>query len=195
MRVATVRVILFCLLVCSGLSAHAADLSAELSDKLRSSRYLLLMRHAYAPGIGDPIGYRLDDCATQRNLNAQGLAQATRTGVWLKRQGVDQALVYSSTWCRCRDTANALDLGSASIEPSLGSFFDQPDQARNSTAALTRFIVRAMKSKGDRALILVTHHVNIRAFAGPDIGSGDMVLVEVDAQGHATSHRLYPSPP
>ncbi len=182
--------ILFC-----SLGAQASDGASELAGKLRSPGYLLLMRHAYAPGVGDPVGYRLDDCATQRNLDAQGLAQAIRTGAWLKRQGVDKAQVYSSNWCRCRDTAKALEMGSVDIEPSLASFFDQPQQARASTAALSRFIARTMKSKGDHALILVTHHVNIRDYAGPDIGSGDMVLVKVDAQGRATSHLLYPSPP
>jgi phosphohistidine phosphatase SixA len=189
------RLILSWFILCCSLGAQASDGAGELAGKLRSPGYLLLMRHAYAPGVGDPIGYRLDDCATQRNLDAQGLAQAIRIGDWLKRQGVGNALVYSSIWCRCRDTAKALELGSFGVEPSLASFFDQPQQAGASTAALSRFIARTLKSKGDRALILVTHHVNIRDFAGPDIGSGDMVLVKVDAQGRATSHVLYPSPP
>ena len=189
------RLILSWVLLCCSLGVQASDRSAELADKLRSPGYLLLMRHAYAPGVGDPVGYRLDDCATQRNLDAQGIAQAIRTGAWLKRQGVGKALVYSSGWCRCRDTAKALDFGSVDIEPSLASFFNQPEQAGASTAALAHFVARAMKTKGDHALILVTHHVNIRAFAGPDIGSGDMVLVKVDAQGRATTHVRYPSPP
>jgi phosphohistidine phosphatase SixA len=193
------RLILSWVLLCCSLGVHANDradnLADRLADKLRSPGYLLLMRHAYAPGVGDPVGYRLDNCATQRNLDAQGLAQAIRTGAWLKRQGVDKALVYPSIWCRCHDTAKALELGSVGIEPSLASFFDQPEQAGASTSEMARFIARTMKGKGDRVLILVTHHVNIRAFAGPDIGSGDMVLVKVDAQGRATTHVRYPSPP
>jgi phosphohistidine phosphatase SixA len=189
------RLILSWLLLCCSLGVQASDKAGELADKLRAPGYLLLMRHAYAPGVGDPAGYRLDDCATQRNLDAQGLAQAIRTGAWLKRQGVGKALVYSSSWCRCRYTAKALELGSVNIEPSLASFFDQPEQAGASTAALARFVARAMKSKDDQALILVTHHVNIRDFAGPDIGSGDMLLVKVDAQGRATTYVRYPSPP
>jgi len=189
------RSILLYLFFWCSLGAQASDRAGHLADTLRSPGYLLLMRHAYAPGVGDPVGYRLDDCATQRNLDAQGLAQATRIGAWLKRRGVDEALVYSSSWCRCRDTATALELGRVEIEPSLASFFDQPEQANVSTAALSRFIARTMKGKGARALILVTHHVNIRDYAGPDIGSGDMVLVKVDSQGRATSQVLIPSPP
>jgi len=174
----TCRVILLCLMCWVGLSAQAG----ELADTLRSPRQVLLMRHAYAPGVGDP-------------LDAQGLAQATRTGLWLKRQGVDKAWVFSSVWCRCRDTAGALDLGSVTTEASLASFFDRPEQAGPSNEALTRFIARMLPGKGERALILVTHHVNIRAFAGRDIGSGDMLLVQVDAQGRAVSHTHIPSPP
>ena len=189
------RLILSWVLLCCSLGVQAGDRAGELADTLRLPGYLLLMRHAYAPGVGDPAGYRLDDCATQRNLDAQGLAQAIRTGAWLKRQGVGKALVYSSNWCRCRDTAKALELGSVDIEPSLASFFDKPEQAGASTAALSRFVARTMKSKGDHALILVTHHVNIRDFAGADIGSGDMLLVKVDAQGRATNRVLFPSPP
>lgn len=186
-----VRSLVFAVLGWCCLSAHAA----ELSDALRGQHHVLLMRHAYAPGVGDPAGYRLDDCATQRNLDEQGRAQAARTGAWLKRQGVTKALVFSSVWCRCRDTASGLALGRVSIETSLASFFDRPDQAGPATDALAQFIARTLQHKSDRALILVTHHVNIRAFMGRDIGSGDMVLVKVDAQGRAVSHVLYPSPP
>ena len=186
-----VRAFVFTVLGWFCLSAHAG----ELADALRGQRHVLLMRHAYAPGVGDPAGYRLDDCATQRNLDEQGRAQAARTGAWLKRQGVTRALVFSSVWCRCRDTASALALGNVSIEASLASFFDRPDQAGPATDALTQFVARTLQHKNDRALILVTHHVNIRAFMGRDIGSGDMVLVNVDAQGRAVSHVLYPSPP
>jgi phosphohistidine phosphatase SixA len=186
-----IRTLVFAVLGWCCLYAQAG----ELTDALRGQRHVLLMRHAYAPGVGDPAGYRLDDCATQRNLDKQGRTQAARTGAWLKRQGVTRALVFSSVWCRCRDTAHALDLGPVSIEASLASFFDQPDQAGPATDALATFITRTLQSKSDRALILVTHHVNIRAFMGKDIGSGDMVLVNVDAQGRAVSHVLYPSPP
>jgi hypothetical protein len=85
--------------------------AGELSDALKKSDYVLLMRHALAPGFGDPSGYNLQDCKTQRNLDSKGREQAQRIGQWLKTQGVNQALVFSSAWCRCKETAEKLDFG------------------------------------------------------------------------------------
>jgi len=155
---------------------------------------VLLMRHAYAPGVGDPAGYALDRCDTQRQLDAQGRAQAVRIGRWLAEQGVARARVYSSIWCRCRQTAELLALGTVEIESSLASFFDQPGRAAASNRALQNFIAANLRARPTQPLILVTHHVNIREFMGRDIGSGDMVLVRVDSQGRMLDYRLYPSP-
>ena len=155
---------------------------------------MLLIRHAYAPGVGDPPGYSLERCDTQRVLNEQGRAQARRIGQWLKAQGLERAEVYTSVWCRCRQTAELLELGPVSVEPSLASFFDQYQRAAAQNQALQAFVAKALRAKKGQPLILVTHHVNIREFMGKDIGSGDMVLVRVDAQGRALDHRHYPSP-
>jgi len=165
-----------------------------LADALASGHHLLMMRHAEAPGTGDPAGYSLDDCRTQRNLGEGGRRQAVATGEWLQRQGIDRAMVYSSPWCRCKDTAQGLNLGGYVVEPSLGSFFDSPRLAGSQTRALSAFVAKAMAGKGPRALILVTHHVNIREFVGENVGSGDMVLVRVGPDGRYISHRLILSP-
>lgn len=171
-----------------------ANAAGELGQALQGPRHVLLMRHAYAPGVGDPPGYRLDDCSTQRNLDDQGRAQAQRNGDWLRQQGVRSAQVFSSIWCRCRDTAQALAFGPVTTEPSLASFFDSPGRAQASNTALAAFIARAMTEKGQQALILVTHHVNIREYMGRDIGSGDMVLVQVDSSGRPLKSVVHPSP-
>jgi phosphohistidine phosphatase SixA len=168
--------------------------ATELSDKLRTPDHVLLMRHAEAPGIGDPPQYSLADCKSQRNLDSRGRAQARATGAWLKRQGVTSAQLFSSPWCRCKDTATLLELGQVTVEPSLGSFFGEPQQADASTAGLQAFITQALPSKGERALILVTHNVNIRAYVGENTGSGDMVLARVNSQGKVLSFERYPSP-
>ena len=168
--------------------------ASELADSLRAGTHILLMRHATAPGVGDPPGYTLERCDTQRQLDEAGQAQARRAGVWLRTQGVTRAEVYTSPWCRCRQTADGLQLGSAVMEPSLGSFFDQPQEAARSTQALRDFIARTRPQANGRALILVTHHVNIREYVGRDVGVGDMVLARVDTQGRLVNYRLYPSP-
>lgn len=171
-------------------SVHAS----ELSDALKKSDHVLLMRHALAPGIGDPAGYTLKDCKTQRNLDSKGREQAQRTGQWLKAQGISQALVYSSAWCRCKETAEKLGLGLPAHEVSLNSFFDDMRQASQSNQRLQKFIANQLKIKQDQALILVTHHVNIAEFMGQNVGSGDMVLAKVDAHGKVVSYKVYPSP-
>jgi len=168
--------------------------ASELSDLLKTSDHVLLMRHALAPGVGDPAGYKLQDCKTQRNLDAKGREQAQKTGQWLKSQGVGSALVYSSAWCRCKETAEKLDFGPTVQEASLNSFFDDMRQGPQSNLRLQKFMGSQLKTKGDKALILVTHHVNIAEFTGENVGSGDMVLAKVNAAGKMVSFKIYPSP-
>jgi len=168
--------------------------ASELSELLKKPDHVLLMRHAIAPGIGDPAGYKLQDCKTQRNLDATGRAQAQKTGQWLKAQGVGNALVFSSAWCRCKETAENLAFGTPALEASLNSFFDDMRQGSQSNANLQKFIANQLKAKGDKALVLVTHKVNITQFTGETIGSGDMVLAKVNAAGKMISFKTYPSP-
>jgi phosphohistidine phosphatase SixA len=168
--------------------------ASELSESLKKSDAVLLMRHALAPGIGDPAGYKLQDCKSQRNLDATGRAQAQKTGQWLKAQGVGNALVFTSAWCRCKETAENLAFGTPVLEPSLNSFFDDMRQGPQSNVNLQKFIVGQLKSKGDKALILVTHHVNIAEFTRENVGSGDMVLAKVNSAGKLVSFKIYPNP-
>ena len=169
-------------------------MASELADKLKLPNHALLMRHALAPGTGDPAGYTLADCASQRNLDAQGKQQAVRTGQWLQRQGIQQAMVLTSPWCRCKDTANLLGYGSPEVEPAIGSFFEASQQAADYTQRLQKRLAQLGPTKGDKALILVTHHVNILDYMGSHVGSGDMVLVQFDTHGKLISAKRYPSP-
>ena len=168
--------------------------ASELADKLKLPNHALLMRHALAPGIGDPAGYSLVDCSTQRNLDAQGRQQAMRTGEWLKRQGIQTAMVLTSPWCRCKDTASLLGYGQPEVEPAIGSFFEASQEAADYTQRLQKRLAQLGPTKGDKALILVTHHVNILDYMGSHVGSGDMVLVQFDAHGKLISAKRYPSP-
>ena len=168
--------------------------ASELSELLKKPDHVLLMRHAVAPGIGDPAGYKLQDCKSQRNLDATGRAQAQKTGQWLKAQGVGNALVFSSAWCRCKETAENLAFGTPALEASLNSFFDDMRQGPQSNLNLQKFIANQLKAKGDKALVLVTHQVNMTEFTGATVGSGDMVLVKVNPAGKMISFKVYPSP-
>jgi phosphohistidine phosphatase SixA len=169
-------------------------LSGELGDKLQRADHVLLMRHALAPGIGDPVGYRLDDCSTQRNLNQVGATQAARIGGWLKQQGVASAQVFSSPWCRCLETARLLMAGPVTPERSLGSFFNEATDGQAATRELQQFIARTKAQIGKKPLLLVTHHVNIQAYIGENVDSGDMVLARIDSAGKVLSYQRYASP-
>ena len=183
------------LLVCVGAFGAAAFAQAsELADQLKQPGYALLMRHAQAPGTGDPAGYNLADCSTQRNLDAAGRKQAVRTGEWLRLQGVAGAQVLSSPWCRCKETAALLGFDAVVTEPALGSFFDTPQRAQQFTEGLQARLAQAGPSKGTKALVLVTHHVNILDYMGENVGSGDMVLVHFDAKGKLLRAKRYTSP-
>ena len=182
--------VLVCLLGVIGSHSNAS----ELSELLKANDHVLLMRHALAPGVGDPAGYQLDNCKSQRNLDVQGRTQAQRIGQWLKSQGVRDALVFSSAWCRCKETAEKLGLGTPVHEAALNSFFDDMRQGPQSNVKLQKFIETQLKSKSSKALILVTHHVNIAEFIGENVGSGDMVLAKVSPQGRLLSYKIYPSP-
>ena len=184
------RVTFFMLAVLASVLAHASD----LSEKLQSPDHVLLMRHTLAPGVGDPANYTLADCKTQRNLSTEGRQQAVVVGDWLRHQGVKNADVYSSVWCRCKDTAQLLGFKGWQIEPTLASFFDEMHKAPAQNQRLQNFVAEKLKSKGKQPLILVTHHVNIFEFMGENVNSGDLVLAKVDAQGKMVSYQVIPRP-
>ena len=194
------RVALFCIsrlgLLCAfgALAWPFSSQASELSAQLESPGYLLLVRHTRAPGIGDPANFKLDDCSTQRNLSAEGKHQAVVIGAWLKKQGIPSALVYSSPWCRCKDTAQGLDLGGFQVAPVLSSFFVDMKNAKQNRNELEQFIAQKMRSKHQQVLILVTHEVNIAEFIGESVAAGEMALVQVDGDGRLISYRLIPRP-
>lgn len=161
---------------------------------MQDGQHVLLMRHADAPGYGDPQGYQLNQCSSQRNLGERGKKQAQAIGDWIAKQGIQQAKVYSSPWCRCFDTATLLNKGPVTKEAALGSFFDNMSQAQKQTQELMNLIQLERKQHPATPIIMVTHHVNIESFTGKVLGSGDMILVKVDSSGRALSHTLYPSP-
>jgi phosphohistidine phosphatase SixA len=167
---------------------------ASLVGDLTDGQHVLLIRHADAPGYGDPKGYQLDKCSTQRNLGEMGKRQSVRIGEWLNSQGITSAKVLSSPWCRCLDTAKLLNKGPVTSTPALGSFFDDMSLEKQQTQELEKLIQSQLNSNPSVPAILVTHHVNIQAYTGKVVDVGDMVLVKVDKNGKYVSHQLYPSP-
>ena len=165
---------------------------ANLASPMTDGQHILLMRHADAPGFSDPAGHRLDQCSTQRNLGEFGKKQAERTGQWLSQQGIESAKVFSSPWCRCVDTATLLKKGPVIVDPSLGSFFENMSLANQKTESLRLLVQKSLKQFPKTPIIMVSHHVNIEAFTGVVLGSGDMVLVKIGPNGRPISHQVFP---
>ena len=148
--------------------------------RLSEPGVVAVMRHASAPGFGDPASFALDDCATQRNLDARGRAQARKTGAAIRAAGATVDRVLTSQWCRCRDTARLLGLGPVEDLPALNSFFRDRSRADAQTAELRKFLLGL---RPDETVVLVTHYVNIQALTGRGVASGEVLLLEIGRDG------------
>ena len=144
---------------------------------LANGGHVALMRHALAPGFGDPDNFRVDDCTTQRNLSAEGRQQARDIGQRFRDNRVDNVRVFSSQWCRCLDTARLLGLGEVTPYPGLNSFFQDRDREAMRTAETWELIGAR---GGGPSLVLVTHQVNITALTGVVPQSGEIVVLRSD---------------
>jgi phosphohistidine phosphatase SixA len=140
---------------------------------------ILLLRHANAPGGGDPVGFSLTDCKTQRNLDVIGQRQASGIGARFKAEKINPTTVLTSQWCRCRQTADLAFPKMRRDAIEFNSFFQNPDSAQKQTAAARKTLLNwAAKNKGTGALIVITHQVNITALTTvvPAPGEGVVVL-------------------
>ena len=173
-------VYLFVIILAGSFIVSPSNSLADNNDiiaKLKAGGHILMIRHALAPGSGDPKNFKIGDCSTQRNLNETGRTQARSIGNWLRSKGVVSARVYSSQWCRCLETAKLMNLGSVQEFPALNSFYERIQDREPNIATLKDFISR---QPIDGALIVfVTHFVTIGAIAGESVPSGKGVLLEL----------------
>lgn len=160
----------------------AAD-ERDLWAGLRRGSQVVLLRHALAAGTGDPASFTLGDCTTQRNLSEEGRAQARRIGARFRENGIASAAVFTSQWCRCRETAALLDLGPVEDLPLLNSFFQNRGNREAQTDSLTAWLARQQLNT---PLVLVTHQVNITALTGVFPASGEMVFLRREGSGRFT---------
>ncbi|MCR9254614.1 MAG: histidine phosphatase family protein [Alphaproteobacteria bacterium] len=161
--------------------AQATDLAAL--DLLKQPGHHLILRHALAPGGGDPDDFQVDDCSTQRNLNETGREQARALGGLLRERGIAVDDVFSSQWCRCLDTATEMAVAPVTELPPLNSFFQNRAAEPAQTAALRDFLASYPK---DKTAVLVTHQVNITAITGGWVNSGAGHILRVEADGSLT---------
>lgn len=178
LKITTFLTLLFWLL--SAFPANADEHSTMLWQKLATPDHFAFMRHALAPGTGDPPGFSLADCSTQRNLSAQGRSQAKAIGEAFRSNNISGARVYSSQWCRCMETAKLLNLGEVKVLPVINSFFTQFQLREERTEGLRRWL---RDQELVKPLILVSHQVNITSLTGIFPSSGEIVVMRRDAAG------------
>lgn len=168
-----------------------ADDAAWIALKKPGS--IVFFRHALAPGVGDPPGFKMGECSTQRNLNDEGKEQAKRIGQTLRARGVRVQAVWHSEWCRTRDTAQLafpeLQGSAFKPEPAFNSFFSDRSTEPAQTAAARELL---LKWRGLGTLVIVTHQVNIteltRTFSQP----GEGIVLMRDGQRLRVMGRIQP---
>jgi phosphohistidine phosphatase SixA len=132
---------------------------------------VVFMRHALAPGFGDPDNFSLTECNTQRNLDQVGRSQAIEIGMKIKESGLSFIEVLSSEWCRCKETAQLLDIGQWETFSGLNSFFqDYADRVET-----LQKLDGKLSDLKTGVTFMVTHQVVIRAVTGVSVGSGELV--------------------
>ena len=166
-------------------SGQSADVSTSSSaeealwTKLMEAEeetYVVLLRHAIAPGTGDPANFQLDDCSTQRNLSDAGRQQAREIGEAFRDRNIPVIKVLSSQWCRCLETAELMNIAPVEPFPPLNSFFRDRSTTETQTTQVKEYITANETSSG--VIIMVTHQVNITALSGIFPQSGSAVVMQ-----------------
>ena len=172
--------VLACIIIFYPVSGSSSEDKAGLWRALRTDNSFVLMRHASAPGIGDPDYFDVADCSTQRNLSDAGREQAEAIGNLFRMHGIEKARVLSSQWCRCLETATLLKLGSVEILPHLNSFFQQYERRDSQTQNLRQWIA---KQNLEQTVVLVTHQVNITSLTDVYPSAAELVIVNRSKSG------------
>ncbi len=151
-----------------------ADLNKKLINQLEEGGKLIFIRHAYAPGSGDPDNFNLNDCSTQRNLSKEGQRQAKYIGEFFRNNKVKIDKVLSSEWCRCKETAK-IAFKNFSTDSFLNSFYSSKF-AKNKNKQVKALKEYIKKFKSDKNLVLVTHYVLISEILNYGPSSGEIVV-------------------
>lgn len=165
------RALLFVLLLVA-LPAHADD---ALWALLAKGGQIVLIRHGLTtPGVGDPPGFTLGDCKTQRDLVDQGRREAERLGAALRSHRVPVARVLSSPWCRTIETARIVFGTDPTVDDTLSNLFDNSQNRERQVAAFRKLVASAPRQGN---LMLVTHGSTTAAFTGINQATAEMVIV------------------
>ena len=151
-----------------------ANSKQTIIEELKEGGKLIFIRHAYAPGGGDPINFNIKDCNTQRNLNNSGRDQAKRTGVFFKKNDIPIKKVYTSEWCRCKETAS-IAFNEFETISFLNSFFSSKF-AHNKDSQMSNLNEFIKNWDSNKNLIFITHYVVISEALDYAPSSGEIVI-------------------
>ena len=165
-----------CLILFIGLfiledNVYSSDL---ILDSLKEGKKIIFIRHAIAPGNGDPDNFNINDCETQRNLSEEGIEQSKNIGIFFEENKIKIDKILSSEWCRCKDTAK-IAFNNFETFDSLNSFYDEKF-AQNEYIQIQNLKKYIKSWKSDKNLILVTHFVVISSILNVGISSGEMII-------------------
>ena len=159
-------------------SSVKADLNKNLIDQLQEGGKLIFIRHAYAPGSGDPINFNLNDCSSQRNLDKNGKEQAKKIGNFFKEKKIPIQKVISSQWCRCKETA-LIAFSNYQIKSFLNSFYSKK-YSKNREPQIEELKLFIKKWDRKKNLILITHYVVISEILNYAPSSGEIVVSDTN---------------
>tara|TARA_B100001057_G_scaffold404543_2_gene417189 strand:+ start:79 stop:642 length:564 start_codon:yes stop_codon:yes gene_type:complete len=151
-----------------------AETNKKLIQNLKEGGKLIFIRHAYAPGGGDPNNFDINDCNTQRNLSSAGRVQARNIGIFFEYNNIKIENIYSSEWCRCKETA-LIAFNKFEKKKFLNSFFSSKF-AKNKDLQINNIKKFIKDWDGDKNLIFVTHYVVINELLHYGTGSGEIVI-------------------
>ena len=146
----------------------------RILNSLKEGKKLIFIRHAIAPGNGDPDNFNLEDCSTQRNLDSNGIEQSKKIGLFFKNNNIKIDKILSSEWCRCKDTANYA-FGNFQTFDALNSFYDERF-ASNETKQIKDLKQYVKNWDSDKNLIFVTHYVVISSILSTASSSGEIII-------------------
>ena len=167
-RLISIFALIFCLF------SNLASSNEKVVNSLKEGGKLIFIRHAYAPGNGDPKNFNLKDCTTQRNLNQDGINQSKKIGLFFTQNGIQIDKVLSSKWCRCKDTAKYA-FSSYKTYDALNSFYDIRFE-KNKTKQINDLKKYILSWNSKKNLILVTHFVVISEVLSTGSSSGEIIV-------------------
>ena len=165
---------IFIIIFISLTTSIKADSNKDLLKQLTEGGKLIFIRHAYAPGSGDPNNFNLNDCSTQRNLSDRGKKQAEHIGSIFRENKIEIDEVYSSEWCRCKETAE-IAFTNFTTKNFLNSFYSS-NYAKNKTKQIKDLMKFVKKNDIKKNIIFVTHYVLISEVLDYAPSSGEIIV-------------------